>query len=104
MNDEEKHEAGIAHRLVFEQIKNSVSTGEYGMLVMDEMMSCVNCGFLSADDVADFLKDKPENLEVIMTGRNPDEKIAEYADYISEICKIKHPYDKNISARKGIEF
>ena len=46
----------------------------------------------------------PEELEVVLTGRNPDEKLIKLADYVSEIKKIKHPFDREIRARRGIEF
>ena len=51
-----------------------------------------------------FLNNKPKNLEVVLTGRNPSEELMEIADYITEMKKIKHPMDKGINARKGIEM
>ena len=50
-----------------------------------------------------FLESKPESLEVVMSGRNPSERLMEYADYISEIKKVKHPFDQGLSSRIGIE-
>ncbi len=47
---------------------------------------------------------KPKELEIVLTGRNPDEKLIELADYVSEIKKVKHPFDQGIYARKGIEY
>ena len=52
----------------------------------------------------DFLKNKPDELEVVMTGRNPSQKLLDTADYITEMKKIKHPYDEGVKARHGIEF
>ena len=54
-------------------------------------------------EVIDFLKNKPTGLEVVMTGRNPKEELIELADYVSEIKAIKHPYNKGIKSRVGIE-
>lgn len=51
-----------------------------------------------------FLDSRPENLEVVMTGRNPSPALAERADYLTEMCLRKHPYEAGISARKGIEY
>ena len=51
-----------------------------------------------------FLQEKPESLEVVLTGRDPDEKLVELADYVSEIRKVKHPFDRGIRARRGIEY
>ena len=51
-----------------------------------------------------FLKEKPEKMEIVLTGRNPDMQLIELADYVSEIKKRKHPFDRGIYARKGIEY
>ena len=50
------------------------------------------------------LRGKPEYLEVVLTGRDPDQSLVELADYVSEIRKVKHPFDRGIRARKGIEY
>ena len=52
----------------------------------------------------EFLKNRPEKLEVVLTGRNPSETFLELADYVSEIRMRRHPYEKGIPARRGIEF
>ena len=52
----------------------------------------------------ELLKGRPENLEVVLTGRNPSEAVKEAADYISEIQKVKHPFDSGVAAREGIEY
>ncbi len=73
------------------------------MLVLDEIIATYNYGFVAPNTLLDFFKNKPESMEIVMTGREPDAKLIELADYVSEIRKIKHPYDKGIPARKGIE-
>ena len=55
------------------------------------------------EEVSTFLKDKPQELEVVLTGRQPAPELAALADYLSDIRKIKHPYDQGIAAREGIE-
>lgn len=77
---------------------------EYDLIILDELMSAINTGMISEDEVLFFLKNKPCNLEVILTGRDPGEKLINCADYISEIKAIRHPYEKGIGARKGIEY
>ena len=52
----------------------------------------------------EFIKNKPENLELVLTGRGATENICKIADYVSHITKIKHPYDKKIKSREGIEY
>lgn len=83
---------------------NMVKNNVYTMLVLDEIMACISAGFLTVEMVLDFLHKLPDTLEVILTGRNPDVRLLEQADYISEIQNRKHPYEKHIAARKGIEF
>ena len=51
-----------------------------------------------------FLEQRPQNLEVVLTGRDPAEELLAYADYVSEVRKIKHPFESGITAREGIEY
>ena len=74
------------------------------LLVLDEILSACNHGAVSEAAVADFLRSKPEYLEVVLTGRNPSDALLKLADYVTEMRKIKHPYDCGITARNGIEF
>ena len=74
------------------------------LLVLDEIVSACNHGTVTETVVLDFLHDKPTGLEVVLTGRNPSEALLELADYVSEMRKVKHPYDCGIAAREGIEF
>lgn len=67
-------------------------------------MSCYNHGMLNREKALDFLKNRPEGLEVALTGRDPAPELLELADYVSEVRKIKHPFDQGVHARKGIEL
>ena len=75
---------------------------EFDMIVLDEIFASYNYDLVDKASVRNIV----ENYggELVMTGRNPDEWFCEKADYISEIKKIKHPYDKGIVAREGIEY
>jgi len=73
------------------------------LLILDEVCAAITCGFLEEERVLSFLQNKPGTLEVVMTGRDPSERLQAEADYISEICKRKHPFDRGIAAREGIE-
>lgn len=79
-------------------------SGDYDVLFLDEIMASLRLGVVDAGTLMDFLENKPEKLEVILTGRDPLPELVEMADYVSEIKKIKHPFDRGIRARKGIEF
>jgi cob(I)alamin adenosyltransferase len=83
---------------------NTVQESEaYDLLIFDEMCAAYNLGLIDKRQILDFLKNKPESLEVVLTGRDPAPELLQLADYISKIEKIRHPYDKGIKARKGIE-
>lgn len=88
-------------KLLFEALRQSA---DFDLLVLDEVIPACNRGVVEETKLADFLKTKPEHLEVVLTGRDPSEKLAALADYITEMKKIRHPYDKGIAARQGIEF
>lgn len=104
MNEEEKQEMLEADNAVLALIKEKVSGGDYDLLVMDESLGSCHKGFLDEGLLLDFLQNKPEHLEVVMTGRHPDDTLMDMADYVTEMHKVKHPYDKGINARRGIEF
>lgn len=74
------------------------------VLVLDEVLSACRHGAVPEEQVAAFLREKPETLEVVLTGRDPGETLLALADYVTEMRKIKHPYDRGIGARKGIEY
>lgn len=74
------------------------------MLILDEAISACAHGVIPEARLCDFLRDKPRNLEVVLTGRAPSATLLELSDYVTEMKKIKHPFDRGVPARKGIEF
>ena len=74
------------------------------LLVLDEVISACNHGAGPEEALLEFLQNKPEHLEVVLTGRNPSEALLVQADYVTEMKKVKHPFDRGVSARKGIEY
>lgn len=78
--------------------------GERTLLVLDEALGALSTGTLSRTAVMEFLRGKPDALEVVLTGRNPDEELLALADYVSEVRKVKHPMDEGVMAREGIEY
>lgn len=85
-----------------EMLKNAIKT-QADMLILDEVIGAVNYGYLDKDILIDYLNSNT-STEVIMTGRNAPDYLKEHADYISEIQATKHPYQKGVTARKGIEY
>lgn len=103
MNEEEKHALLIEHNKMFEQVLAKIKNGGYSLLILDEVIGALNAKVFEMPKLIEFLRHKPENLEVVLTGRNPAPELAEIADYVSEMRKVKHPMDKGIMAREGIE-
>ncbi len=104
MSEEEKKEMGVLCRKKLEELQLMAVSGNIDMLVLDEAVLIVNFGFVSAEAMLSFIKNKPEHMELILTGRNPKPELIAAADYVSEVHKIKHPYDAGVPARKMIEL
>ena len=87
-----------------EFIKGLFADETWDMLVLDEINITLRDGFLEEEEVLSLLELKPQNLELILTGRGATEGIIEKADLVSEVKKLKHPYEQGIRHREGIEY
>lgn len=103
MTDDQKVGALKAHMKILNEAIEDCRSGKVNLLVLDEIMAAYNHDLVDKEILINFIKNKPINLEIVMTGRNPKEELLNLADYISEIKKVKHPYDNGITARIGIE-
>ncbi|MGN0466531.1 MAG: cobyric acid synthase [Lachnospiraceae bacterium] len=101
MTEEEKSIQKLKNDKMIEKISNMMK--DYDMIVLDEVLYAITKGVLSEKIVLELLDNRPENVEVVLTGRNPSEAMIERADYMSEIKKIKHPFDEGVKSRVGIE-
>ncbi|MCW0481555.1 cob(I)yrinic acid a,c-diamide adenosyltransferase [Gaoshiqia sediminis] len=81
-----------------------LKTSPPDLLIMDEILITVRDGFLDEEALIGFIDQKPAGTELVLTGRGATAKLIDRADYVSEINKIKHPYDQGITSRRGIEF
>jgi cob(I)alamin adenosyltransferase len=97
-------EAKEAARSAFSFTKGIIEKGEYDLIILDEINLALDYGFIEIDEVIDLIKDKPENLELILTGRRAPKEIIEAADLVTEMVEIKHPYKDGLGARRGIEY
>ena len=104
LTEEEQAEVRQMYEALWQDIVQKAETDVYDVLVMDEFMAAYNYGLIGHDAAFAFLREKPVRLEVVLTGRDPDEALVELADYVSEIRKVKHPFDRGIRARRGIEY
>jgi len=88
----------------FQRAKNAVASGEFHVVVLDEVNVAVNLGLVDEDELLAMLDSKPEHVEVVLTGRDASDKIMERADLVTEMRMVKHFYEAGIPARRGIEF
>lgn len=88
----------------WELAKEAIKNNEYQLIILDEANIAIDMGILDVDEVVEVLKNKPEEMEIVLTGRNAHPKIVEIAHLVSEIKPIKHYWDTGIVARKGIEY
>ena len=91
-------------RLALAAAREAVLSGKYDLVVMDEVNVALGFNLIELDEVIRLIKEKPPNVELILTGRYADPRLIELADLVTEMVKVKHPFDKGIKARKGIEF
>ncbi|MCC8059231.1 MAG: cob(I)yrinic acid a,c-diamide adenosyltransferase [Clostridiales bacterium] len=104
MSEEEKQEAAIWFGGLFGDACERAVREDYDVLVCDELVGACSLGMVDETAVLDFLQNRPEKLEVVLTGRGPSQKLLELADYVSEITMRKHPYTAGVAARRGIEY
>lgn len=81
-----------------------IETEKCDLLILDELTYVYDMKLIDTEKIDSLIKNKPENLELVITGRNPNSVFIDNADYITEMKALKHPFDKGIHARKGIEF
>ena len=102
MTDEEKAQTRAQ---MTDILRRAAEAGRQAdLLVLDELNGAITTGMVALQDVLDFLDSRPEGLEVVITGRDPAPELCQRADYITEMTKVKHPFDKGLNARKGVEW
>jgi len=104
MNNEEKLLTKAWQEKSLKKAINLVKKEQCDILILDEIIDAGQLGMLDVNMLENFIAIKPDTLELVLTGHKPDIKLLEYADYATEMKKHKHPYDKKILARKGIEY
>ena len=88
----------------WDKAREVIVSGAYDMVILDEFTYLLAYEMIERKEVIEFLRNKPDNLHVVITGRNADPALLEIADLITEMKAIKHPYKQGIKAQKGIEF
>ena len=103
MTDAEKQATCEAQTALLQKVRDFCEMHHPDLAVCDELVGACALGLVPEEQALDFLKDKPAHTEVVLTGRDPSPALLDLADYVSEIKKIKHPFDRGLAARIGIE-
>ena len=100
--DMEKHK--LAAEAALREAKNEIMSGNWDLVILDEINYALNFGLVEKEKVLAILREKPEKLHLVLTGREAAPEVIELADLVTEMKKIKHPFDVGIKAQSGIEF
>lgn len=98
----EEHEE--AAQAGFEYALQQMTKGNWDVVVLDEILSAVDSGLLTMDQIKELIRAKPENVHFLMTGHKAYTELIELADVVTNMEKVKHAYDKGVQAQKGVDF
>ena len=84
--------------------RSDILSGKFDLVVLDEINVASAFKLVAVEEVLQLIKDKPEKVELILTGRKADERLVQAADLVTEMIKIKHPYDQGLPARPGFDY
>lgn len=101
MDEAEREQAKRDHMALLDSAFSD--TEGLRMLVLDEIMAACSSGMVEEAHLLELIVNRPAQLELVMTGRNPSPQLLALADYVTEMKKVRHPYDRGIGARNGIE-
>jgi len=91
-------------RECWEMARQKIDSGQYDIVVLDEMTYPMTYGWIPVEEVIDTLRQRPQGLHVIITGRDAPQELIDFADLVTEMREVKHPYEKGVKARPGIDF
>tara|TARA_Y100000590_G_scaffold174033_1_gene198967 strand:- start:3909 stop:4442 length:534 start_codon:yes stop_codon:yes gene_type:complete len=84
--------------------REKIFSEKYNVVILDEVNYAINLGLISVDEIIKLIKEKPDNLDLVLTGNHAKNEIIELADLVTEMKEIKHPFKSGIKAKKGIDF
>jgi cob(I)alamin adenosyltransferase len=99
-SDEDRQQAQQA----FDLARRMVASGEWDLVVLDEVFAAVRHGLVSAQDVVNLIAEKPAQVELVLTGRDAPPEVLAAADLVTEMKAVKHPFEQGVQARRGIEY
>lgn len=104
---DDKSPKEVHRRVAQEAVKISrqkITSGNYDIVILDEVNYAVNLGLVSVSDVLDLIRTKPKSVDLILTGNYAKDQIVQEADLVTEMREVKHPFQRGIKAKKGIDF
>lgn len=104
MNQAEREEARALHHAQLTEAMQAAERQGYDLLILDEALDACGCGLLDEALLLKTIAQRPPRLELVLTGRNPSHSVLNLADYVTEMKLQKHPYERGIPARRGVEF
>ena len=100
VKEDEREQAREALRAA----RQAIGSGDFDLVVLDEVNLAAAWRLIDVEDVLKLIDEKPDSVEVILTGRGADERLVERADLVTEMMEIKHPFRRGIEARKGFDY
>lgn len=97
-------ESEAVARAAWARATDTISTGDYDMVVLDEVTYPINWGWIDLEEVVSVIRDRPDRVNLILTGRDAPQKLVDLADTVTEMRKVKHAYDRGVMARRGIDY
>jgi len=97
-------ETAAKGRHAWEVARQKLASGDFDLLILDELTYAVTYGWISAQEVVDGITGRDPKTNVVITGRNAAPELVEVADTVTEMRKVKHVYDRGVKAKKGIEY
>jgi cob(I)alamin adenosyltransferase len=97
-------ETELVARAAWDSARAAIASGSYDLVVLDELTYPVNWGWLDINDVVAAIRERPERVNVVVTGRDAPRPLLEVSDTATEMVKLRHAYDTGVIARRGIDF
>lgn len=103
-DESRKAEHIAAAKEAVREAEREIVSGAWDLIILDEINYAVKFGLLETEDVLRLVNEKPQDLHLVLTGRDAQPEIVEAADLVTEMKLVKHPFERGIKAQKGIEF
>lgn len=103
-DSEDLEESQAIAMAAWERARSVIESGEYGLVVLDEITYPINWGWIDIGDVVGVLEGRPDKVSVILTGRDAAEQLIEIAHTVTEMRNVKHAFDQGIMAKRGIDY